>query len=72
MDASRCQLERDLVLELADGGAQVVVEAGDDPLLGHRADHDREQAQDREGERGAEHRDLQLHGQASPHGSLST
>ena len=65
-------LERDPVLELADVGAQVVVEAPDDALLGHRADDDREQAQDREGERGAQHRDLQLHRQAGPHGSLST
>jgi hypothetical protein len=65
-------LERDPILELADVAAQVVVEAPDDALLGHRADDHREETQDREGERGAQHRDLQLHGQARPHGSLST
>ena len=43
----------DLVLRARRGGAQVVVEAGRDALLGDRADHDREQAQDHEGERGA-------------------
>ncbi len=41
----------DLVLQVGGGGAQVVVEAGADALLGDGADHDREQAQDHERER---------------------
>ena len=65
-------LERDAVLEVARVRAQLVVEPADDAPLGHRADHHREQAQDHEGERGAQHRHLQLHGQPGPHGSLST
>jgi hypothetical protein len=64
--------ERDPILELADIAPQVVVEAPDDALLGHRADGHREETEDREGERGAQHRDLQLHREAGPHGSLRT
>ena len=41
------------VLEVGRGGPEVVVEAGADALLGHRADHDREEAEDRERERRA-------------------
>jgi hypothetical protein len=69
---ARGGLQLDPVHELADARAQVVVEAGDDAPFRHGAHDDREQAQDREGERGAQHRDLQLDRQAGPHGSLST
>src|SRR4051812_6919684 len=69
---ARDPLERDLVAQLAHAGPQLVVEAGDDAVLGHRPDHHREQAQDREGERGAQHRDLQLDGEAGPPGPRTT
>ena len=66
-------LHLDLVLKVGRGGTQVVLEAVHDAPLSHRAHHDREQAEDREGERGGHDRHLQLHREARPHASsLST
>ncbi len=58
--------------EVGSRGAQVVVEARPDALLGHGADHDREDAQDPERQRCRDHGQLEADGQARPHVSLST
>jgi hypothetical protein len=58
--------------EIRAGGPQVVVEAGPDALLGHRADHHREHAEDPERQRGRDHGELEADRQARPHASLST
>ena len=65
-------LDRQELLEVGGRGPQIVVEARDDPLLGHRPDHHGEQAQDPEGQRGAAHGELQLDRQAGPHADRTT
>jgi hypothetical protein len=67
-----CLLKCDAVLEVARVRAQLVVEPADDAALRHGAHHHGKQAEDRERERRAQHRHLQLHGEAGPHGSLNT
>ena len=61
-----------VVGEVRDARAQVVVEAGPDALLGDSADHGGEHAQDPERQRGGDDGQLEADRQAGPHGSLTT
>ena len=61
-----------VVGEVRDARAQVVVEAGPDALLGDSADHGGEHAQDPERQRGGDDGQLEADREAGPHGSLTT
>ena len=67
-----CDLLAQAVEQVGGRGSQVVVEAGADALLGHRADHHGKEAEDPEGQRGGDHRQLELDRQPGPHASLNT